>query len=124
INDGQLTVNNNRALGATSTILGGAGTVVNSNAVLLVNNAHVTNELLTVNSINPNGAVQNNSTADWIGDIVVNVDAACEASSDFGIDGAISGPGGFIKVGGGVMTFFGTNVNTYAGTTIVKAGTL
>lgn len=42
--------------------------------------------------------------------------------SDTTLSGIISGPGAFIKTGGGTITLSG--INTYAGTTTVNAGTL
>jgi autotransporter-associated beta strand protein len=124
INAGQLTASNDRALGATVAFLANAGTTVNSNAVLLLNDAHITNEVLTLNSTNSSGGLQNNATADWVGDIILNANVTIEASSAFGLGGEISGAGGFTKIGSGTVTMFGTNANTYTGTTIVNSGTL
>ncbi len=125
VNDGILQLNNNLALGRTFTpVPGSAATFVNSNAVLLLNNAHVTNEVLTLNSTNPNGALQDNSTADWAGNITLSTNVVIEASSAFGIEGTISGPGGFTKIGASTLTLRGTANNTYAGPTVVQAGIL
>jgi autotransporter-associated beta strand protein len=124
VNEGQLTANNDLALGGTFALFGSAATIVNSNAVLMLNDAHVTNEVLTLNSTNPAGALQNTATADWVGDIILNTDVVIEASSLFGINGRISGSGGFTKAGTSTLRLFGTNVNTYAGTTVVNAGIL
>jgi len=124
VNDGTLRVNNNLGLGGTFSFLGSAGTFVNSNGVLLLNDAHVTNEVLTLNSINPLGALQVELTADWTGDIILNTNVVIEASSAFGLNGDITGPGGFTKVGSSTLTLRGTNDNTYTGPTVVNAGTL
>lgn len=124
INDGQITANNNKALGGTGIVLGGSGTTVNSNAVLLLNDAHVTNEVLTLNSTNPAGALQDNATGDWIGDITLSTNVVIEASSLLQLGGLISGPGGFTKVGASTLRMIGTDANTYAGTTIVQDGLL
>ncbi|MBC8097627.1 MAG: autotransporter-associated beta strand repeat-containing protein, partial [Akkermansiaceae bacterium] len=124
VNAGQLTVNNNLGLGGTGNVFGGSGTVVNSNAVLLLNNAHITNEVLTLNGTNPDGALQNNATADWAGSIVLGANTFIEASSDFGIDGEISGTGGFTKIGTGTLTLYGATGNTYGGDTFVNEGEL
>ncbi|HYG21447.1 MAG TPA: autotransporter-associated beta strand repeat-containing protein [Verrucomicrobiae bacterium] len=124
VNDGQLRILNNQGLGSTFALFGSAGTVVNSNAVLMLADAHITNEVLTLNSTNPSGALQNTATATWDGQIALGADVTIEASSAFGIAGPITGPGGFTKIGASTLTLFGTNVNTYAGTTFVNAGTL
>ncbi len=115
INAGSLYAYNNQALG---------GTAVNGTAALILNNAHVTNEVLVLNSTNPSGAFQDNLTGDWAGPITLSTNVVIEASSAFGLDGPISGPGGFTKIGSSTLTLLGTNNNTYAGTTTVDAGTL
>jgi autotransporter-associated beta strand protein len=124
INEGQLTAAHDRALGATTAFLANAGTVVNSNGVLMLNDAHITNEVLTLNSTNLGGALQNTATADWVGDIVLSTNVRIEASSAFGLGGEISGAGGFTKIGLGTITMFGTNANTYTGATRVNSGAL
>ena len=126
VNDGTLQVNNNLALGTPGavSINHDPTTMVNSNAVLLLNNAHVTNEVLTLNSLNTNGALQVNSTGDWIGPIALQTNVFIEASSLLQLGGVISGPGGFTKVNFSTLALVGTGVNTYAGTTTVNGGTL
>ncbi len=119
LNAGLVRLDTNTGLGSSA-----GGVTVNSNAVLLLNNAHVTNEVLTLNSINSAGALQVESTGDWIGPITLNTNVVIEASSLLQLGGLISGPGGFTKVGGNTLRLIGTNVNTYAGTTMVNAGTL
>jgi autotransporter-associated beta strand protein len=110
---------NNLALGDPA-----GGTVVNGIGVLLLENAHITNEVLTLNSTNPNGALQDDSTGDWIGPITLSTDVVIEASSLLQLGGVISGPGGFTKISLSTLRMIGTGVNTYGGTTIVNAGTL
>ena len=126
VNDGTLQVNNNYALGTTGavSINHDPTTIVNSNAVLLLNNAHITNEVLTLNSINTNGALQDNLTGDWTGPIALNTNVYIEASSLLQLNGAITGPGGFTKISASTLALTGNNVNTYAGTTTVNNGTL
>src|SRR5204863_1004403 len=119
VNDGTLQIDNDFALGTVA-----GNTVVNSNAVLLLNDAHVTNEVLVLDSTNAGGALQDNATADWIGPITLNKDVVIEASSLFQLGGAISGPGGFTKISTSTLRFIGTNMNAYSGATIVNAGTL
>ena len=119
VNTGILNVNDNLALGGTA-----GGTVVNGTAALILNNASITNEVLTLNSINPSGALQVEATGDWIGDITLNTNVVIEASSLLQLGGAINGPGGFTKVGLSTLAMIGTNANTYTGTTVVDSGTL
>lgn len=118
-------MNNNKALGTTGAVgINNPSTIVNNNGRLILNNAHVTNEVLTLNSTNATGAFQDNSTADWIGDITLSTDVVIEASSLFQLGGLISGSGGFTKVGASTLRMIGTDVNTYSGTTVVQAGLL
>ncbi len=124
VNDGTLRVNNNLGLGGTVSFFGSAGTFVNSNAVLLLNNAHVTNEVLTLNSTNSAGALQVEATGDWIGNITLSRDVVIEASSLLQLGGVISGPGGFTKVGTQTLRMIGADANTYTGVTRVNAGIL
>lgn len=119
VNAGALNADDNLALGGTA-----GGTVVNGAAALLLNNAHVTNEVLTLNSANASGALQVNGTGDWIGPITLQADAVIEASSLLQLGGLISGPGGFTKVGASTLRLIGSSVNSYAGDTMVNGGTL
>lgn len=126
INDGQVALLADRALGATQTFLGAsAGTVVNSSGNLFLSNVQVTNEDLTINSSNPGGAFNASGASVWTGDILLNTDTFI--SSGVGsllLNGAITGAGGFTKLNLGSLTLAGTNKNTYTGTTTVQDGTL
>jgi len=119
VNSGLLYAESNQALGATN-----AGTVINGTAEFWLIDAHITNETLTLNSTTPNGALQDSLTGDWTGPIILSTNVYIEASSALGIDGPISGPGGFTKISPDVLTLKGSTANTYAGATIVNSGTL
>jgi autotransporter-associated beta strand protein len=126
INDGQVTISSDRALGAATTILGAAApTVVNGDATLFLAGVAVTNEDLTLNTTNASFSVASSGVNTWAGDITLNTGAIFFVNAtSLLIDGAISGAGSFTKNGLGTLTFDGTNANTYAGTTTVNAGTL
>jgi fibronectin-binding autotransporter adhesin len=125
INDGQLAISADRALGTTVGPLGfSAGTVINGDANLFLSNVQVTNEDLTINAINSSGDFNVSGASIWTGDILLNTDTFLGGSGTLLLNGAISGAGGFTKIGTGSVTLAGTNANTYTGTTIVKDGTL
>lgn len=125
INDGQLALLSDRALGAAMSPLGApAGTVVNGTGNLFLSGVQVTNETLTINSDNPGGAFNASGASIWTGDIALNVGALIASSGSFLLNGAITGPGGFTKISTGNLTLAGTNLNTYSGATIVRDGTL
>ena len=126
INEGQIALLTDRALGATTTALGApAGTVVNNPGNLFLSNVQVTNENLTINSVNAGGAFNASGASVWTGPIVLNGDTLMgNSSGTLLLLGEISGTGGFTKIGAGSMTLGGTNRNTYTGTTIVRDGTL
>jgi autotransporter-associated beta strand protein len=125
INDGQLAISADRALGATTTILGGSvGTVINGDANLFLSNVQVTNEALTINAVNAGGDFNASGASVWTGDILLNTNTFIASSGSLLLNGAITGVGGFTKISGGSVTLSGTNTNTYTGTTIVRDGTL
>ena len=125
INEGQIALLNDRALGATVGLFGSpAGTVVNSNANLFLSSVQVTNEDLTINSANPGGAFNASGASIWTGDILLNSATFIASSGSLLLNGAITGTGGFTKLSGGSLTLSGTNQNTYSGTTTVRDGTL
>jgi fibronectin-binding autotransporter adhesin len=125
INDGQVACLADRALGATTTIVGNpAPTVVNASGNLFLSGVQVTNEDLTINSSNPGGAFNASGASVWTGDIVLSTDAFISSSGSLLLNGTISGAGGFTKLSGGSLTLGGTNINTYTGTTTVRDGTL
>jgi autotransporter-associated beta strand protein len=125
VSEGQLAVLADRALGATTTPLGGsARTVVGGNGNLFLSGVQVTNEDLTIDSPNPGGAFNASGASIWTGDILLNVNTFISSSGSFLLGGAITGAGGFTKLSGGTLTLSGTNANTYSGTTTVRDGTL
>ena len=125
INDGQVAVLADRALGATTTLLGGsAGVVVNASGNLFLSSVQVTNEDLTINSANPGGAFNASGASIWTGDILLNTDTFIASSGSLLLIGQITGAGGFSKLSTGSLTLGGTNANTYSGTTTVRDGTL
>jgi autotransporter-associated beta strand protein len=125
VSEGQLAVLADRALGATTTPLGGsARTVVSGNGNLFLSGVQVTNEDLTIDSANPGGAFNASGASIWTGDILLNVNTFISSSGSFLLSGAITGVGGFTKLNGGSVTLGGTNANTYTGTTTVRDGTL
>jgi autotransporter-associated beta strand protein len=125
INEGQVALLADRALGATVTLLGAsAGTVVNGSGNLFLSGVQVTNEDLTINSSNPGGAFNASGASVWTGDILLNTDTFISSSSSLLLNGQITGTGGFTKLSGGSLRLAGTNANTYAGTTTVRDGTL
>lgn len=126
VDQGQLTVNNDRALGTSGkNVIPSAATTVNSNAVLLLRNgANVTNELLVLNSTNSAGALQDSGPCSWVGEVIVNTNVYIETSSAMTIIGPITGGGGFTKIGASTLTLAGGEDNTYAGDTTVREGVL
>ena len=125
INDGQVALLTDRALGATATPLGAsAPTVVNSGGNLFLSGVQVTNEDLTINSGNPGGAFNASGASVWTGDILLSTDTFIASSGSLLLNGAITGVGGFTKINTGSLTLSGTNRNTYSGTTTVRDGTL
>jgi autotransporter-associated beta strand protein len=125
INDGQVVVAADRALGATTTLLGfPAATVVNGDANLFLSGVQVTNENLTINSTNGGGAFNASGASIWTGDILLNTNAFISSTGTLLLSGEISGVGGFTKLSAGTITLGGSNANTYSGTTTVRDGTL
>lgn len=125
INEGQVALLADRALGATATIVGApAPTIINDPGNLFLSNVQVTNENLTINSANPGGAFNASGASVWTGDILLNTATFISSVGTLLLDGEISGVGGFTKLSGGSITLGGTNVNTYTGTTAVRDGTL
>jgi autotransporter-associated beta strand protein len=124
INDGQVALLSDQALGAAANIFGPAPTVVNGNGNLFLSGVQVTNEDLTINSANAGGAFNASGASIWTGDILLNTNTFISSSGTLLLNGAISGVGGFTKLSGGSVTLAGTNANTYTGTTTVRDGTL
>ncbi|HEY2951102.1 MAG TPA: autotransporter-associated beta strand repeat-containing protein, partial [Verrucomicrobiae bacterium] len=125
INEGQVALLADRALGATLTPFGAsAGTTINGNGNLFLSNVQVTNEDLTINSPNPGGAFNASGASVWTGDILLNTNTFIASSGSLLLSGVIRGTGGFTKLSGGSVTLAGTTTNTYTGPTTVRDGTL
>jgi autotransporter-associated beta strand protein len=126
VSDGQLAVLADRALGATSTPVGGSARTVVSGptANLFLSGVQVTNEDLTIDSVNPGGAFNASGASIWTGDILLNVNTFISSIGSLLLNGAITGTGGFTKLSPGSVILAGTNANTYSGTTTVRDGTL
>jgi len=123
INDGQVVLLTDGALGDVTSLFGSAATVINGSGNLFLSNVQVTNEDLTINGTNSSGAMTSSGASVWTGDIVLNTNTFIgDTSGSLLLSGAISGVGGFTKIGNGSMTLGGTNANTYTGTTVVKDG--
>jgi fibronectin-binding autotransporter adhesin len=123
VDEGQLTVVENNALGATS-----GGTTVNGNAVLLLGGdvTGIGAERLTLNSTYPGGALiaYTISPASYSGDIELRIPVVINTITNLTLFGAISGAGGFTKIGSASLGLFGTSANTYSGVTRVHEGVL
>jgi fibronectin-binding autotransporter adhesin len=126
INDGQVTISSDRALGATVNVLGDpVGTIINGDAALFISSAAITNEVLTLNSTNAGYVLASSGVSVWTGDITINSNTIFSVNLiSLLISGSISGPGGFTKNGIGALTLGGTNVNTFTGRVTVNAGSL
>ncbi|MCX6927168.1 MAG: autotransporter-associated beta strand repeat-containing protein, partial [Verrucomicrobia bacterium] len=123
VDEGQLTVVANNALGATS-----GGTTVNGNAVLLLGGAvtAIGAERLTLNSTYPGGALiaYTISPASYSGDIELKIPVVIATLTQLGLSGAISGAGGFTKIGPALLGLSGPSANTYSGVTRIHEGQL
>ncbi len=124
---GALEVRNRDALGSTA-----VGTVVLDGAEIVICNAHVGAEPLTLSGLgiaatmyswNYGGPTSNS----WAGHITLQsaVSIAVEDSANtLNFLGAIGGPGGLAMSYPGTLVFSGTAANTYGGNTLVNAGKL
>jgi autotransporter-associated beta strand repeat len=122
--EGVIMVENQGQLGSTT-----AGTIIESNAVLFLSNASVTNEALVLNGGGAdNGvALTYQGTNIWNGPIEVHGGATLQANptaAKLSLIGAISGDGGLSHVGDGTLVLSGSGDNTFDGTTTFRVGTL
>lgn len=123
VQDGELHVSNDQALGSTA-----ANTMLTGDAMLQVSGDVTVDENLFLNSAGKTnvGVLRNQGDNLWTGSIflgqqtVVNV----PTNSVLDISGVINGLSGLTKTGPGTLIYSGTSSNTYIGTTFVNEGTL
>jgi len=121
-NDGQLLLGDDFAAGTVA-----GGVTINGSAILEINGISVGLEPLTLNSTASSGALRAFfSSNSWAGTITLSTNTLIEVDpgQSLALLGAITGPGGLTKLDTGSLFFQGANANTYAGITIVNAGTL
>ncbi|WP_367871012.1 beta strand repeat-containing protein [Luteolibacter sp. Populi] len=110
------------------------GSTVGKTVVSATNNSRVSaggavvgtvNENFELNGLgNGNGALQANdggTNVTYAGNITLATDSGIGGGVNFAMSGAISGPGGLIKVTNNTVTLSGAASNTYAGTTTLGA---
>ncbi len=127
VKDGDLTVLNPYALGATT-----SGTIVTNSGLLALARTTVTGETLVLAGDNQNslGAVLvASATNAWIGPITLATDSVLRTSTASGegllrVVGPIAGPGKLTKMGSDPLELAGTSANTYQGLTTVAQGVL
>jgi autotransporter-associated beta strand protein len=126
VSEGKLYINDSSALGTTA----GGTTVSNGASLVVFNSIQVGNETLQLSGPGSDGggalrvALDTNS---WSGPVTLVGDSTITvafANVALTLSNSISGPGKLIKSGPGLLTFEGTNNNTYAGGTFVNEGTL
>jgi autotransporter-associated beta strand protein len=122
VNDGTLTVSNKNSLGTSA-----GGTIVNGNGSLALdgNGLLIANEALTMNSRNVSALHVVSRTNTWTRPIILSRDTAIDISpanpvGNFqALNNVISGPGGLLQRGPGVLILSGSAANTYGGITTV-----
>ena len=126
IGAGTIYANQDWALGS-----GVAGTTVNDGAGLIVgSSANNIAEPLTLNGRGPgsNGALQVYGTCAFLSNVVLNTDCTINGwtggANIISFSNAVSGSGGFTKMGPTTLRLAGSTDNTFAGDTILKFGTL
>ncbi len=124
INNGELVVGNNAALGSAS-----PGTTVNDpGCILMPGGISVSSEPLTLNSSASNpGVLFGAGTSNfWGANVFLNRTShiGVDTNSVLNLGGAIIGPAGLIKEDDGELIFSGSSSNSFGGTTTVNGGTL
>lgn len=119
---GTLTAADGRALG-TNTVS------VNGGASLKITEAVVTNRSLVLRGAGVGGGgvlIGSGVSSAWTGPVELATDSVIHVVNGAALElsGAISGTGGLFKEGAGTLVFSGTNANSYAGSTEVRAGIL
>ena len=122
VNDGQVTLANNFALGAA-----GGGAFVLSNAVLALDGGvTITGEPLTLNSTAGASLVALTGTNVWNGTVALSQPSTINVKSGAALQvlNAFSGPGALTKNGPGTLVMGGSVSNTFTGPTTINEGTL
>ena len=131
VQQGVLRITHANALGAAST-----GTTVQNGATLQVESGINVAEPLTLNGTGVGGVGALHRTESctscvvttWSGPVTLATDATIGLAGSLAVSidvaGAIDGPGGLTKVGGGTLSLRGSAANTYQGTTTVNEGGL
>jgi autotransporter-associated beta strand protein len=124
---GSLTITNLLCIGTGPWTLGasGNGVTVRLNGNLrLVGDFGVTNKPLTLDG---GSTFSTEGNGVWAGSVVLNGQAelaTLNPSTTSRVTGAISGPGGFTKLGPAILALSGASDNTYSGPTYVNEGEL
>jgi autotransporter-associated beta strand protein len=119
INAGTLyssTAQNNRALGAA----GSVRVTVQSGATFTGERCNLTGTLLTLNG--GTWTENNGFGGSWTGPVTLGANSIINSGFGQTITGNVSGPGGLTHTGNGQLNLNG--INTYAGPTIISAGTV
>jgi autotransporter-associated beta strand protein len=124
INNGELVVGNNAALGSAS-----PGTVVNDpGCILMPGGIAVAAEPLTLNTTasNPPALFGAGTSNFWGANVFLNRTShiGVDTNSVLNLGGAITGPAGLVKEDDGELIFSGSSSNSYGGITTVNGGSL
>lgn len=139
VNQGELRVGKNLALGSTfsGTVVEGSGVLSLMEKVELVTygGVRITNEVLELDSVGEpgKGVLHSSDYAPiWKGQVILHQTAVINTTTNttyenwasVNIEGNVSGPGGITKTGPGTLIFLNFGVNSYEGTTTVNEGHL
>lgn len=124
VNDGELNISDNNALGTLA-----GGTSVTGDGLLGLSDNITVSESLTLISIGQgvDGALQNTGgTNTWSGPISLTQTAVINVTTNTAliVTGVMNAGGGVTKTGPGRLEYAGTAINTYGGITTVNEGSL
>lgn len=129
VNGGELRISHPQALGSPL-----FGTVVNNDASLILQgDFDVVGESLTLHStghtglLNDRPALSASGVESWAGNVVLldpSSRIGVQSAGSLEISGVLSGAGGLVKEGDGLLRFSGLAANSYTGTTLIRSGTL